>query len=185
MNLQVKCFSDFLKFTVGGSICEPETPMVYYNRDRRRSSFTRPMRDPEEILEGLRSLKAVKGELNRAMSFSSDKRRASREYRRFSASLGQSFRSYSSVRRPSVCLYLSLYLLLSIRSSHLSHHFYLHFVTQTFYLSLSLSLFFVTVILFIFNASSGPSPSTYDIENILITERPSYIYHIHRASRCM
>ncbi|RLU20232.1 hypothetical protein DMN91_006839 [Ooceraea biroi] len=61
-----------------GSMGEADMPnVVYYNRDRRRSSFTRPMRDPEEILEGLRSLKAVKGELNRTMSLSGDKRRSS------------------------------------------------------------------------------------------------------------
>ncbi|XP_032672413.1 regulating synaptic membrane exocytosis protein 1 isoform X2 [Odontomachus brunneus] len=62
-----------------GSMGEVDMPaVVYYNRDRRRSSFTRPMRDPEEILEGLRSLKAVKGELSRTMSLTSDKRRGSR-----------------------------------------------------------------------------------------------------------
>ncbi|XP_011141417.2 regulating synaptic membrane exocytosis protein 2 isoform X3 [Harpegnathos saltator] len=62
-----------------GSMGEVDaTAVMYYNRDRRRSSFTRPMRDPEEILEGLRSLKAVKGELSRTMSLSSDKRRGSR-----------------------------------------------------------------------------------------------------------
>lgn len=93
--------------------------IVYYNRDRRRSSFTRPMRDPEEILEGLRSLKAAKGELNRTMSLTGDKRRSSREYKRFFAFLGHHF-ARSFVRRPSVCL--SLYL--SIRSSHLHDHFY-------------------------------------------------------------
>lgn len=54
--------------------------IVHYNRDRRRSSFTRPMRDPEEIMEGLRSLKAAKRELGRTMSLSGDKRRESREY---------------------------------------------------------------------------------------------------------
>lgn len=55
-------------------------PTIHFNRDRRRSSFTRPMRDPEEILEGLRSLKAAKRELGRTMSLSGDKRRESREY---------------------------------------------------------------------------------------------------------
>ncbi|XP_014478309.1 PREDICTED: regulating synaptic membrane exocytosis protein 1 isoform X2 [Dinoponera quadriceps] len=60
-----------------GSMGEVDVP-VYYNRDRRRSSFTRPMRDPEEIMEGLRSLKAVKGELSRTMSLTGDKRRGSR-----------------------------------------------------------------------------------------------------------
>lgn len=71
--------------------------VVYYNRDRRRSSFTRPMRDPEEILEGLRSLKAAKGELSRTMSLTGDKRRGSREYKRFFASLSHHF-ARSSVR---------------------------------------------------------------------------------------
>ncbi|XP_018353943.1 PREDICTED: regulating synaptic membrane exocytosis protein 1 isoform X2 [Trachymyrmex septentrionalis] len=63
-----------------GSMGEADMPaIVHYNRDRRRSSFTRPMRDPEEILEGLRALKATKGgELSRTMSLSSDKRRGSR-----------------------------------------------------------------------------------------------------------
>ncbi|XP_018053303.1 PREDICTED: regulating synaptic membrane exocytosis protein 1 [Atta colombica] len=62
-----------------GSMGEADMPaIVHYNRDRRRSSFTRPMRDPEEILEGLRALKATKGELSRTMSLSGDKRRGSR-----------------------------------------------------------------------------------------------------------
>ncbi|KAK1136531.1 hypothetical protein K0M31_001082 [Melipona bicolor] len=62
-----------------GSMGETDMPaIVHYNRDRRRSSFTRPMRDPEEILEGLRSLKAAKRELGRTMSLSGDKRRESR-----------------------------------------------------------------------------------------------------------
>nr|XP_012147152.1 PREDICTED: regulating synaptic membrane exocytosis protein 1 [Megachile rotundata] len=62
-----------------GSMGEADMPaIVHYNRDRRRSSFTRPMRDPEEILEGLRSLKAAKRELGRTMSLSGDKRRESR-----------------------------------------------------------------------------------------------------------
>lgn len=52
--------------------------IVHYNRDRRRSSFTRPSRDPEEILEGLRTLKAAAHrELGRTMSLSGDKRRES------------------------------------------------------------------------------------------------------------
>lgn len=75
---------------------------VYYNRDRRRSSFTRPMRDPEEILEGLRSLKAAKGELSRTMSLTGDKRRGSREYKRFFASLSHHFARSSD--RLFVCL---------------------------------------------------------------------------------
>ncbi|XP_012344430.1 regulating synaptic membrane exocytosis protein 1 [Apis florea] len=61
-----------------GSMGETEMPTIHFNRDRRRSSFTRPMRDPEEILEGLRSLKAAKRELGRTMSLSGDKRRESR-----------------------------------------------------------------------------------------------------------
>ncbi|XP_025603106.2 regulating synaptic membrane exocytosis protein 1 isoform X2 [Athalia rosae] len=59
-----------------GSTGEADVPVVVYNRDRRRSSCARVMRDPDEIL---RSLKAVKGELGRTMSLSSnDKRRGSR-----------------------------------------------------------------------------------------------------------
>lgn len=54
---------------------EQERPAVpppsTYNRDRRRSSCTRMLRDPEEILK---SLKAVKGELGRTMSLTGDKR---------------------------------------------------------------------------------------------------------------
>lgn len=46
-------------------------PPPSYSRDRRRSSCTRMLRDPEEILK---SLKAVKGELGRTMSLSTDKR---------------------------------------------------------------------------------------------------------------
>ncbi|XP_076178462.1 regulating synaptic membrane exocytosis protein fife isoform X2 [Ptiloglossa arizonensis] len=63
-----------------GSMGEADIPnIVHYNRDRRRSSFTRPMRDAEEILEGLRSFKAAKRELGRTMSLSGDKRRESRQ----------------------------------------------------------------------------------------------------------
>lgn len=119
------------------------TAVMYYNRERRRSSFTRPMRDPEEILEGLRSLKAVKGELSRTMSFSGDKRRGSREYK-FSSFLS----AIISLVRPSVCC-LSLYL--SIRSSHLSTRFFIFnatITTTTIIITiviLSLSLFFITV----------------------------------------
>ncbi|XP_057665301.1 regulating synaptic membrane exocytosis protein 1 [Diorhabda carinulata] len=46
-------------------------PPASYSRDRRRSSCTRMLRDPEEILK---SLKAVKGELGRTMSLTGDKR---------------------------------------------------------------------------------------------------------------
>ncbi|XP_050312016.1 regulating synaptic membrane exocytosis protein 1 isoform X2 [Anthonomus grandis grandis] len=49
-------------------------PPASYSRDRRRSSCTRMLRDPEEILK---SLKAVKGELGRTMSLTADKRRRS------------------------------------------------------------------------------------------------------------
>ncbi|XP_076262722.1 regulating synaptic membrane exocytosis protein fife isoform X2 [Rhynchophorus ferrugineus] len=49
-------------------------PPSTYSRDRRRSSCTRMLRDPEEILK---SLKAVKGELGRTMSLTADKRRRS------------------------------------------------------------------------------------------------------------
>ncbi|CAG9763892.1 unnamed protein product [Ceutorhynchus assimilis] len=49
-----------------------EPPPTSYSRDRRRSSCTRMLRDPEEILK---SLKAVKGELGRTMSLTADKRR--------------------------------------------------------------------------------------------------------------
>ncbi|XP_076669280.1 regulating synaptic membrane exocytosis protein fife isoform X3 [Andrena cerasifolii] len=63
-----------------GSMGEADMPaIVHYNRDRRRSSFTRPMRDPEAILEDLRSLKVTKArELGRTMSLSGDKRRENR-----------------------------------------------------------------------------------------------------------
>lgn len=44
-------------------------------RDRRRSSCTRMMRDPDEILK---SLKAVKGELGRTMSLTGEKRHRSK-----------------------------------------------------------------------------------------------------------
>lgn len=90
-------------YSAGGSMGEADMPaIVHYNRDRRRSSFTRPMRDPEEILEGLRTLKAAKGELNRTMSLTGDKRRGSREYKRFLAFSWPSLRSF--VRPSSVCL---------------------------------------------------------------------------------
>ncbi|XP_045463479.1 regulating synaptic membrane exocytosis protein 2 isoform X2 [Harmonia axyridis] len=46
-------------------------PHPSYNRDRRRSSCTKMLRDPEEILK---SLKAVKGELGRTMSLAGEKR---------------------------------------------------------------------------------------------------------------
>lgn len=57
---------------------EVEVPAVpppsSYSRDRRRSSCTRMLRDPDEILK---SLKAVKGELGRTMSLTGDKRHRS------------------------------------------------------------------------------------------------------------
>lgn len=49
-------------------------PPTSYSRDRRRSSCTRMLRDPDEILK---SLKAVKGELGRTMSLSGEKRHRS------------------------------------------------------------------------------------------------------------
>lgn len=83
--------SNIVTILTGGSMGETEMPTIHFNRDRRRSSFTRPMRDPEEILEGLRSLKAAKRELGRTMSLSGDKRRESREYGCFSLSLSPLF----------------------------------------------------------------------------------------------
>lgn len=109
--------------------------IVCYNRDRRRSSFTRPMRDPEEILEGLRALKATKGELNRTMSLSGDKKRSSREYKHFPRFFLPSFRSFV---RPTVCLPLYL----SIR--HTSTTIFTAFC-DTLFLSFSVFLYFVTV----------------------------------------
>lgn len=108
--------------------------IVHYNRDRRRSSFTRPMRDPEEILEGLRALKATKGELSRAMSLSGDKRRGSREYKCFPCFFWPSFRSI--VRPSSVCLFVFVPLHLSHLSMTISTAFcntlFLFFCTSLF-----------------------------------------------------
>lgn len=125
--------------------------VTYYNRDRRRSSFTRPMRDPEEILEGLRSLKAAKGELSRTMSLSSDKRRGNREYKLFFASLGHHF-ARSSVR-----------LFVCLCTSPFARHTYLRdtifnatTVNTTTTTTVKLSLFFITVTMS-FNVSSVPS----------------------------
>lgn len=102
---------------------ETDMSITYYNRDRRRSSFTRPMRDPEEILEGLRSLKAAKGELSRTMSLSGDKRRGSREYKRFFRLSRPSSRSYvSSCLVSSVRLSLSLYFSIRSRQTHIHTH---------------------------------------------------------------
>lgn len=50
-------------------------PPSSYSRDRRRSSCTRMLRDPDEILK---SLKAVKGELGRTMSLSGDRKHRSK-----------------------------------------------------------------------------------------------------------
>ena len=61
---------------------ETDVTVAHYNRERRRSSFARPMRDQEEILETLRNLKAQnsgKGELSRTMSLSGEKRRPNRK----------------------------------------------------------------------------------------------------------
>lgn len=110
--------------------------IVYYNRDRRRSSFTRPVRDPEEILEGLRALKATKGELSRTMSLSSDKKRGSREYKHFPCFFWPSYRSF--VRPWSDCLFAFVPL-----HSSPPLPFLLHFVTHFF--SFSIFLYFVTV----------------------------------------
>ncbi|XP_015587944.1 protein piccolo isoform X2 [Cephus cinctus] len=68
--------TDSKRGSVGG---DTDGAVVHYNRERRRSSCARGLRDPDEIL---RSLKAVKGELGRTMSLSSsassEKRRGSR-----------------------------------------------------------------------------------------------------------
>ncbi|KAL2730232.1 regulating synaptic membrane exocytosis protein 2 isoform X1 [Vespula maculifrons] len=88
-SFQSQCGTDSKR----GSMGEADMPIVvHYNRERRRSSCTRQMRDPEEILEGLRTLKAAKGELNRTMSLTGDKRRGSREYKRCSITLVKSIR---------------------------------------------------------------------------------------------
>ncbi|XP_011505714.1 PREDICTED: regulating synaptic membrane exocytosis protein 1 [Ceratosolen solmsi marchali] len=64
-----------------GSMGDAEVSVTHYNRERRRSSFARPMRDQEEILETLRNLKAQGGkELSRTMSLSGEKRRPNRKY---------------------------------------------------------------------------------------------------------
>lgn len=109
--------------------------IVHYNRDRRRSSFTRPMRDHEEILEGLRTLKAAKGELNRTMSLTGDKRRGSREYKRFLAFSWPSLRSF--VRPSSVCLSVFVPLHSLVTNSH--DHFYCILWQSSFSLVLLLS----------------------------------------------
>ncbi|XP_058793758.1 regulating synaptic membrane exocytosis protein 1 isoform X2 [Phymastichus coffea] len=73
-----------------GSMGEADVSMVHYNRERRRSSFARPKRDQEEILETLRSLKAQqhgKGELSRTMSLSGEKRRPNRQGERRESSV--------------------------------------------------------------------------------------------------
>lgn len=114
---------------------EADVP-VHYNRDRRRSSFTRPMRDPEEILEGLRTLKAAKGELNRTMSLTGDKRRGSREYKHFLAFSWPSLRSF--VRPSSVCLSVFVPL----------HSLVTTIIFIAFCDTLSFSLFLVLLLLF-------------------------------------
>lgn len=53
-------------------------PVVHYNRERRRSSVARVVRDPEEVLRSLKKA-AAKGELGRTMSLSNEKRRGSRK----------------------------------------------------------------------------------------------------------
>ncbi|XP_031785804.1 regulating synaptic membrane exocytosis protein 1 isoform X2 [Nasonia vitripennis] len=82
-----------------GSMGEADVSMVHYNRERRRSSFARPMRDQEEILETLRVLKAQsggqKGELSRTMSLTGEKRRPNRRgERRESSVLEMKRRNY-------------------------------------------------------------------------------------------
>lgn len=63
---------------LGGSIVDNDMPVVYYNRERRRSSVARVVRDPEEVLRSLKKA-AAKGELNRTSSLSNEKRRGSRK----------------------------------------------------------------------------------------------------------
>lgn len=136
MNLQNVTF-DF----PGGSMGEADMPnIVHYNRDRRRSSFTRPMRDPEEILEGLRSLKAAKRELGRTMSLTGDKRRESREYG-YVASLLAIISPNHSFVRPSVRSFIHAIVCLSVR---LSISVWLSFTRSSiyFYILSSLSLLF-------------------------------------------
>lgn len=134
--------------------------MVHYNRDRRRSSFTRPMRDPEEILEGLRSLKAAKRELGRTMSLSGDKRRDSREYGYVASLLASSFRLTirSFVRSPvklvhsPVQLFACLSVCLSVFHALVDFFLYSSVCFSSFSLSLTLShtfTFFVSVSLFL------------------------------------
>ena len=132
---------------------ETEMPTIHFNRDRRRSSFTRPMRDPEEILEGLRSLKAAKRELGRTMSLSGDKRRESREYgyvaslfflglNHFrlnrSKSFAPPFQFRSSIRAD--CLPVCL----SVSFTHTLVDLFLYSSSSSSSLSLFLSLIFLT-----------------------------------------
>lgn len=58
-----------------GSMGETDMSVMQYNRDRRRSSCTRAMRDPHEFLS---SLKAEHMKLGRTMSLTGEKRRESR-----------------------------------------------------------------------------------------------------------
>lgn len=128
--------------------------VVHYNRDRRRSSFTRPMRDPEEILEGLRALKAARRDLNRTMSLVGDKRRESREYDYVASLLAIISPNHSLVRpsslrssiRAIVCLSVRLSVCLSCTRRFTS---IFHFLSSTLFLyiyflflSLSLSVYF-------------------------------------------
>ncbi|XP_043283808.1 regulating synaptic membrane exocytosis protein 1 isoform X2 [Venturia canescens] len=71
-----------------GSMGETDMSVAYYNRDRRRSSCTRQLRDHDEIMRSLKAA-AAKGELGRTMSLSNDKRRGSRRGER-KDSVGQS-----------------------------------------------------------------------------------------------
>ncbi|XP_014225657.1 regulating synaptic membrane exocytosis protein 1 isoform X2 [Trichogramma pretiosum] len=78
-----------------GSMGEADVSGVHYSRERRRSSFARPMRDQEEILETLRSLKAQgRGELSRTMSLSGEKRRPNRRTDRRESSVLEMKRHY-------------------------------------------------------------------------------------------
>ena len=73
--LVMKTTNSWEKINLLQSILEGDTPPVNYNKERRRSTICRAMRDPDEIL---RSLKAVKGELLGRSGSISEKRRSSK-----------------------------------------------------------------------------------------------------------
>ncbi|CAB0032410.1 unnamed protein product [Trichogramma brassicae] len=78
-----------------GSMGEADVSGVHYSRERRRSSFARPMRDQEEILETLRSLKAQgRGELSRTMSLSGEKRRPNLRQKTFRLNMDTYIKTY-------------------------------------------------------------------------------------------